>query len=64
MVAVAWPTTKFGVPALWIVNFNYGTFDEFDKYGERAEGTFTANDMAIAFSYANRLTKRVSYRSI
>jgi len=51
----------FGSDGIWGVSlnyFNYGSFDETDIDGNKI-GTFGASDLAIAGSYAHRLSRRV-----
>jgi hypothetical protein len=61
MISVAYPMGRYGAAGASVIYFNYGAFDEIDQYGESSGTIFTARDMALAFSYANYLTKSFAF---
>ena len=61
MIGFAHPMSIWGNLSIAIITFDYGNFDQIDKYGIYTGRNFSARDMAVAISYANYFTDQFAY---
>ena len=61
MIGFTHPLSLWGNLSIGILAFDYGNFEQIDKYGIYTGRNFSARDMAIGISYANYLTDQFAY---
>jgi hypothetical protein len=61
MIGFTHPMSIWGNLSIGIITFDYGNFEQIDKYGIYTGRNFSARDMAVAVSYANYLTDQFAY---